>query len=150
MTEYEFTDKLAITLILWDRDRHDEVYVTIHPQFRDGAPMLLTYDSHNVSGEPGEVVSELPLTPEVIDHLVAGLRAHTYAERRGTVRPRPRDHEERRGRQSGPCIECLASGWIVVPTGRRRPVPGRPELWGKRPLRWQPCPRCLDHEALAA
>lgn len=150
MTDYEFTDKLAITLILWDGDRRDEVYVTIHPVFIAGEPTFKTYRDHIVRDEPGPAITELSLTPETIGQLVAGLRAHTYAERRATVRPRPRDHTERRGRRSGPCIECLATGWIVIRKGRRRPVPGRPELWGPRPLRWQPCPRCLDHGAQAA
>lgn len=150
MTDYEFTEKLAITLILWDRDRHDEVYVTIHPVFIDSEPTFQTYSVHLDRDQPGKEVTELPLTPETIDQLIAGLRAHTYAERRRDVRPRPRDHGERLGRRPGPCIECLASGWVVIPKGRRRPVPGRPELWGPRPLRWQPCPRCLDQGAQAA
>ncbi len=150
MTTHEFTDQLAITLILWDGDRRDEVYVTIHPVFIAGEPTFKTYSNHIVRDEPGTAITELPLTPETIDQLVAGLRAHTYAERRTTVRPRPRDHTERRGRLPGPCIECLASGWIVIRKGRRHPVPGRPELWGPRPLRWQPCPRCLDQDAQAA
>ena len=87
MTDHEYTDKLAITLILWDVDRDDEVYVTMHPVFTDNGFTLRTYGSHVVFDDPGQEVTELPLPPDMVDRLIAGLRAHTYAQRRATVRP---------------------------------------------------------------
>ena len=149
MTDYEYTDQLAITLILWDRDRRDEVYVTMHLVFVDGQPSLRTYDTHNVADEFGEVVTELPFAPKAVDVFIASLRAHTYAQRRETTWPRPQDHQHRVGRRDGPCAECLASGWIVTPDpiGRRRRPNGD---WTTPTLRWLPCPRCDRPDQQAA
>jgi hypothetical protein len=140
MTDYEFTDELTITLILWDHDRRDTVYVTLRPVFIDHEPTLQTYDIAYDRDQPGMEVTELPFAPETIDRLIASLRAHTYAERRAEVRPRPRDHQERLGRQPGPCVECRATGWIVVPIKAHNPATNE----------WRPCPRCLDHDARAS
>lgn len=148
MTDYEFTDKLTITLILWDRDRRDECYAVLRPVVAAGQLTFLTYDVDFDRDQPGMEVTRLSVSAEVVDELITGLRAHTYALRRAEVRPRPQDHKERRGRRPGPCIECLATGWIVAPARRRHRNPRGG--WFLRPIRWQPCPRCLDHGHVAA